>query len=280
VIFSINDKIREKLFEKKTVESTLSIFNNLGEEDKVSVLKLLLLDYAKVIAIELDDIDAIKRSPIFKYPIEYIINLCMCSNGYLTNILKGAFDFYSSGLVSKCIAIESMEAIGVEDLLLEVSRLHILDKISYTFSYDLEDFKLYFLDSVEKNIVNGYSVGLTVEFLKDKLKDLTKFDCKKYESYILECIREYYKWNLFKKEGLSVKPEFPDNYEYLDMIKKAPFYSLIASSIYSDEFLTIILLNYLHYSTLGDKTIENDVNKFFLDNSDKKLQKKLKIKRD
>lgn len=281
MVYSINDKIREKLFKNKSVNDTLSFFNNLSEESKISVLKLLLLDYVKVMAIELEDVNSVKRLPIFKYPIEYTINLCLSSTNYLIDFLQKSFAFYSSELVNKSITIELMEIFGMEDLLFEMSNLYALDKMSYTFSYELEDFKLYFLDSIEKNINCGGDISLTIDFLKYKLKDINEcHDFKKYESYILELVREYYKWNLFKKEGLNIDPKFPDNYEYLDMVKKYPFYSLVSNSIYDDEFLTTILFNYLHYSIFADKTIEKEANKYLIDNSDEQLQKKLKIKRD
>lgn len=280
MVYNINDSIRRQIFENKTVAYSVNYIGDLTENNKESILRLLLSDFFKINVSNLEIMDTRQNLEIFKYTIDDLIITCLNDINFLVQILKGAFEFYNSTLITKSIIIEEMEAHDFDDKLMEISKLHILDKISYTFSYDLEDFKIYFLDYIKKHRTFGEKDSLANEFLTDKMIFLRSIDFEKYKSYLLEFIRQYYKWNLFRKEKLKIVSRFEGDYEYLCRVKNESLESLINHSMNDYDFLLTLLVNYLYYTIFSNNEMAQSAEKYLLKNSDEGLQKKLQLKRD
>jgi len=275
MITSINDQIRNNILNEYSRELTLLNLENLNREQYDTVISLFLLDYYKVnFFMEnfnfLDD---------FKDTKENIIERTLKDEEFLHSIIECSIIFNLLTTTSKITMLEDLENMKQDNILMQISKLHLLDKISYKFDYNLESFKEYYKDFINKN--NKYPRKVDVSyFIATKLIDYKDIRYNEFQKMVLEFIKIYYKWNIFVRDNLPKNSLDKNDYLYLEIIKLNKLDVLIEYIGNNVDFLTSIIDDYLFYTT-GDKQISEEiVNDYFYENVDEETQKKLKLKRD
>ena len=139
MITSINDIMREKI--KNSMNAILLDIELLDEVEKDQILSLMLCDYYKILFIEGINTDNFKLIYGVNKYIEQIKDTYIDDKKLLCTLVKSSVIFNSTSMISKIIIMEQLEAYNQDINLSKICKLHILDKISYSFNYDLEYFK-------------------------------------------------------------------------------------------------------------------------------------------
>lgn len=279
--YSINDKIREYILGDKKLNIIFKKINNLDNKTKEYVLRLLLSDYFKINYINYINTGISNKLSIFNNTIEHNLNMCMQNNSFLLLVLSDANCFFTNSLLNKIMIIEKMDKRNLDQKLTYINKFHFLDKFSYKFSYDLEDLKKYYIDSInsENDPLSEHNTTSTI--ILNKITKLEYRNTDMYEEYIMEFIREYCKWNFYRKNNLKIKPKFEDNYNYLDNIYNCSIDALLYFASKDHKFLFTLISNYLYYTSLPNTNEKELVDKYFKEHASTEVQKKLnKIKRD
>lgn len=277
MLSSINDKVRNYIFKDTNFLIALKKIMCLDTRESEYVLRLLLSDYYKVCYTDnLIDGDS-SGLHIFNYPIEHNISTCIKNRDFLCLILNIARSFYKEPLIIKTKIMDEMRKTEIDRKLAYINKFHLLDKISYEFSYNLNDLQEYYIDSIKSSIKNHY---LTSEIISNKIIKLEYKNTDMYEEYIVEFIREYYKWNFFRKNFSKKDPKFNHDYDYLNKVRDCSIDILLYDASKKSEFLFTLVSDYLYYTSLSNSKEKEIVDKFFIENTSKELQKKLNIKRD
>jgi len=274
MITSINDEIRNKF--NKSIFSIIFRIEKLDDETKNQLIRLFLADFYKIKlfeSLETNDYDFINK---FRKPIDDLVDECLFDQELLYNVIECSFIFNNIPSLSKITIMETIESTKQDYIIFNISKLHILDKITYSFRYDLEYFKGYYIDYKNKNENSSYVSTL----LADRLLEYKKKNNNEFSKFILEFIKLYYKWNIFVKENIGIENLNKEDIIYLDMIKFSDIDALIKYIGEDINFLITIIDNYLYYSTTEKFISEDIVNEYFYNNVDEDTRKKLKLKRD
>ena len=113
------------------------------------------------------------------------------------------------------------------------------------------------------------------EFIAKKLIELNKQDHNKYKNFVLNFIKEYYKWTIFVCNNLNKNSLYTEDYIYLSLINLNELDTIIDYSLDNINFLKTIIDGYLFYSTSDKEISESIVEKYYKGNVDIKLQDKL-----
>lgn len=279
MVSSVNDKIRKNIINETSIPITLFNIEQLDIDESREVIKLFISDYYKINFFENILHGESDSLNIFNKPIESLVDDCLKNREFLIEIMESAAIFNSLDAIAKIIIMEQLESYGKDDILIKISKLHVFDKIAYNFSYDLESFKYYYNDYKNNSTKVEKNTNVSI-FIANKIIEYKKENYNKYKKFILEFVKEYYKWNIFIKENGDKNSLYNEDYLYLEIIKFNSIENLI-NYIESDfNFLVTLIENYLYYST-GDKDISKPiVNEYYYNNVDKEIQKKLQTKRD
>ncbi len=273
MIYSINDKFREEIYEKNTRESIIDYLLKQTENKKEYILGLMISDWYKVNYVLQEE----RILSFLNNGTRNIIDLCLNNHYFISVIYDEAKAFYNSPLIKKIIVINNTSGTTEEKKLYEIFKFHILDKISYSFSHDLDDFNEYYLDFNEKN-KDYTNKDFIFELITTEMQHLFKLNISKYIENIIVFMQEYYKWNFYKKERLNDKPLFPNDYDFLKLIETLPFNNLVDVSIHNSDFLFTMIKDYLVYRNFTDEEENDRANNFLMENTSNEFQKKLKIK--
>ena len=147
MVTSINDKIRKNIINEYSKELTMLNLERLDSCTYDEVISLFLLDYYKINFFMgnfdfLDDFNDTK---------ENVIERTLKDEEFLSSIIESSIVFNELCVTSKITLLEELENMGQDDVLMQISKLHLLDKISYSFDYNLDSFKEYYNDYKNKN---------------------------------------------------------------------------------------------------------------------------------
>lgn len=268
MIKNINDIYRNKISSYNSISSVLLYLSKLKEKELEYVLGILLADLYKISVythpfennenifkfFEIYDAQTIKReSSQFNYLLEAAISATMF--------------FDDLNLINKVLLMEDIK--DKDSLLSSLHELHILDKITYSFIYDLSFFIDLYKDFIDKEKKSG---KLIIDFLITKFDDLKVINYDKYRKFILEFIKIYYKKGIYSR----INSKDNKNFSYLKEIEEKPLKYLYNRVEKDDIFLSSILKNYLNYNIINEE-IKNNIDNCFNNNSDKEIVKKLKF---
>lgn len=275
MICSINDKVREEIF-KLDINDIDSYFDNLTEEKRDFVFRILLSDLCKMDFYEEFFHDRENDCLIFRHTPEELIKMFKQDKELLSLLVNTSVVFHKSDMLQKIMIMDQIEFTNKDKYFSEINKFHFLDKISYEFEYNLEAFKIYYLDYLKVNMNVISNQDTVSQYIAMKILDLKNTDCNKYRKFILEFIKVYYKWNLFQKDHELKEPRTKEDYDYLGVVQKSSMKKILNDLDNDYKFLATIIRNYLYFSTVGAKEKENEVETYFIENTDLKVQKKLK----
>lgn len=275
MVETLNDKIREKIINLDSKELTLINLNSLTTEEYNQVICLFLLDYYKI-NFFMEQFDFVND---FDDEIENIIERTYTDEDFLISILTSSIIFKELCILSKMTLFEELESKGQDDNLMKISKLHLLDKISYKFDYSLESFKEYYRDFESKYKRTPRKTDVSM-FIATKLIEYKDIRYNEFQKMVLEFIKVYYKWNIFVKDNCPPNSLDDEDYSYLELIKKNQIVPLIEYIGKNVDFLTALIDSYLFYNVGDKKTSEEIVEEYFYRTVDEEIQKKLKLKRD
>lgn len=275
MVTSINDEIRKNIINKYSKELTILNLEKLDSDTYDEVISLFLLDYFKINFFMgnfefLDDFSDTK---------ENIIERTLKDEEFLISIIESSIIFNELCITSKITLLEELSDMGQDDNLMQISKLHVLDKISYNFDYNLESFKEYYNDYKNKNKRHPRKTDVSY-FIATKLINYKDIRYNEFQKMILEFLKVYYKLNIFVRDNCPKKSLEKQDYFYLEMIRLNKLGILIEYIGENVDFLTSIIDSYLFFTT-GDKEISEEiVDEYFYKTVDEDTQKKLKLKRD
>lgn len=275
MVTSINDEIRKNIINKYSKELTILNLEKLDSDTYDEVISLFLLDYFKINFFmgNFDFLDDFNDSK------ENVIERTLNDEEFLTSILSSSIIFNLLCITSKITMLEELENMGQDDALMKISKLHVLDKICYSFDYNLESFKEYYTDFKNKNERHPRKTDVSY-FIATKLTNYKDIRYNEFQKMVLEFLKVYYKLNIFVRDNCPKKSLEKEDYFYLEMIRLNKLGVLIEYIGENINFLTSIIDSYLFFTT-GDKEISEEiVDEYFYKTIDEETQKKLKLKRD
>lgn len=275
MVTSINDKIRDSVIDIDSKETTMINLEDLSSETYDEVMTLFLLDYYKINFFTgnvdfLDDFNDTK---------ENIIERTYTDHDFLINLITSSIIFKEMCILSKITLLEELESKGQDRGLIQISKLHLFDKIVYKFTYSLESFKEYYFDF--KNKHNRTPGKMEVSFfIANKLIEYKDIRYDEFQKMVLEFIKVYYKWNIFVRDNCPSKSLDDQDFSYLEQIKNNKLGPLIENIGKNVDFLNSLIDSYLFYNVGDKKVSEEIVDEYFYKTVEEETQKKLKLKRD
>lgn len=273
MISSINDIYRNEIYDKNNNNSILFYLSNLNNKQRDYVIKLILSDWYKCNYI----MDGKYFLGILNNGIDNMIDLCIKNDSFILSIYKKSKNFHASPLIFKIYVMEKLGEDSLDKTLCDINMFHILDKISYSFSYNYDDINKYYIDYREGKQNNREFI---YEYITNKIKDLSTININKYTECILKFMSEYYKWNFYKKCALNRESHIKNQKEYLQIIKDYSIHTLVYLSITDDEFLKVIIKDYLYNENFNNENEKREAKQFLIRNTSEEFQKKLKIIKD
>ena len=275
MVTSINDKIRKNIINEYSKELTSLNLERLNGEQYDEVISLFLLDYYKINFFMgnfnfLDNLNDTK---------ENIIDRTLKDENFLFSIIESSIIFNELSVTSKITMLEELKDMGQDDVLMQISKLHILDKISYNFDYSLKSFKEYYNDYKNKNKKHPRKTDVSY-FIATKLVNYKDIRYNEFQKMVLEFIKVYYKLNIFVRDNCPKKSLEKQDYFYLEMIRLNKLGILIEYIGENIDFLTSIIDSYLFFTTGSTEISQEIVDEYFYKTIDEETQKKLKLKRD
>ena len=275
MVTSINDKIRKNIINQYSKELTMLNLERLSSDVYDEVISLFLLDYYRV-NFFMDNFDVLDD---FDDSKDNIIKRTLKDENFLSSIIESSIIFNELCISSKISLLEELSDMGQDDNLMQISKLHVLDKISYSFDYNLESFKEYYNDYKTKNKKHPRKTDISY-FIATKLSNYKDIRYNEFQKMVLEFLKIYYKWNIFVRDNCPKNSLEKEDYFYLEMIRLNKLSILIEYIGENIDFLTSIIDSYLFYTTASKEISKEIVEDYFYKTADEETQKKLKLKRD
>ncbi len=272
---SINDKIRENIINMNSKELTMLNLERLNSDTYDEVISLFLLDHYKI-NFFLENFDYLDD---FNDTKDNIIERTLKDEEFLSSIIESSIIFNKLCVTSKITMLEELQNMGQDETLMQISKLHLLDKISYSFDYNLESFKEYYNDYKNKNKKQPRKVDVSY-FIATKLINYKDIRYNEFQKMVLEFLKVYYKWNIFVRDNCPKSSLEKQDYFYLEMIRLNKIGILTEYIGENVDFLTSIIDSYLFYITTSKEISKEIVDDYFYKTVDQDTQKKLKLKRD
>lgn len=268
---SINDFIRKELLSNYTMTTTLVKLEQLNIKDNEEIIRLLISDYYKIEFFESIN----KNNFTFEDSVDELINNFILNEDFLYNVVEKSKIYNKLTNISKIIIMEEIEKAKKDLMFIDLSKSHVLDKLSYKFIYNLECFKEYYKDYKTK-IGNEEQTTDASIFIANKLIYYKKENYNKYKKFILEFIRIYFKWIIYVKNNFDKTYLYNEDHLYIEIIKHNSIDDLINYTEINYSFLVTIIENYLYYSTVQKDISGSIVEDYYINNVDSNIQKKLK----
>lgn len=267
MVTNLNDVIRDKMSKDNFFEIVI-YFDSLEKEQQINVLRLMLLDYYKLNC---------NNISMTQLDLDDFIYSCFDDMSLIYNLILHTKAFNEMDYISKCILMETMEDLDMDDDLFKISNLHLLDKLTYKIVDDIECYKDYYKDYITKNENSLYRRNNITNVLALRILDLKKFDSVKYKKYILEFIKTYYKWKLFIKNHDGEYLLNDIDFVYLNKIENTDI-DILLGELYKDiAFLSMILGEFLHYKTSVTEIKEEVVDSYLKEAVNENVKQKLHI---
>ena len=273
MIKTLNDIYRDKLGTFENDSDAFHYIAKLDDKEIIYVLKLLAIDLYKMLSFTDNNLyNNQKISDIYENYVGYILYQLMHSKEILSAAIAASKEFNGLDLISKSCMLDFIEQGNKDLFLINVTKAHLLDKMVYKFSYELDYFKEFY-KSFTANHKTIEDIKYSLAFFVSKLNDLKVLNDQKYFGFIREFLRTYYKFELFnqnrKDKPRVIRPS------YLKYIENNPMSSLLNRADNDLDFLFAIIHKYLEFYKLKDNTRDN-IDEYYYFNTDKEIQKKLK----
>ena len=174
--------------------------------------------------------------------------------------------------------METLENCNQDDNIRLIYKMHDLDKLTYQIIDDIDSYKEYYKNYLDYNKDKPNRMETIGEFITYRILELINVNHKKYQRYILEFIKVYYKWKKFIKmhDGEHLLNDF--DFEYLTIIENESLDTLLNETKINFKFLFTLVTEYLHYTTEKMEIKEEIIDDYFIKESSKELKEKLKSK--
>lgn len=263
MIQNINDVYRHNI--SANIKSIDKYLSSLNDKELNYVLDLMIIDlykvlfYSRLYQDSRDTLDLIEERPdLMKRAIKFDRNI-------LKSLIYGSTCFKEMDLINRAILMEELESKNKHKILEKINKAHLLDKMIYSFKYDLS----YFSD-LYQDYINKYSeYDLVIDYIIDNLNNLNIINYEKYLKFVLEFIKSYYKYSIY---NISIGKKS----RYLKFIEDSSLKELYEKSVSDYNFLYTILKTHLENSISREEEQEK-IDNYFYSNSDKEMQKKLKF---
>lgn len=267
MVTNFNDTIRNKICNTYIIDY-INEFESLEYKEQEIVLKLILMDYYKINCYFYD-----QKSYLFQYDMDEVIDFCFNNINMVYKLIIYVKTFNQMDYISKCLLIEEMDKLNKDSELLSISKLYLLDKLTYQIIDDLDCYKEYYNNYIDVHSDIPNRRDFASDFISYRVMDLKSIDLIKYKKYILEFIKVYYKWKNFIKEHDGEYLINDEDFIYLDKIKNNDIDSLFKELESNFEFLNTLVSEYLYYKTSKLEIKEEIVDNYL----DDKIKNKLKI---
>lgn len=265
MVHNINDVIRNEIYNKSLLDFIID-YDTLSNKEKQNILSILLLDNYKI-AIN-HDRDKIN---FFKINIESILDLCEEDKDLLINMLRAGKTFYSLDTFSKCLLFEIISK--HDSGLIDISKFHILDKLTYATINDVEHYKKYYIEFMEKHKNKDASI---IELFIYKIINLKYEDEIKYKEMLLEFMQIYYKWKTYMKENNGeFLLEVYDNV-YLDILNNNNINDIFEFLETNINFLEVLVDDFFFYTTTELEIEDSVVDEYYESNTSEQVKQKFK----
>lgn len=271
MLSNLNDVYRKKIYSKDFIE-LFDYFNSMDIDSQEVLLRFILMDNYKINCFNNNKIKINNNS------IDSILMSCLDNAKIFKELLKQSKGFYEMDYFSKSLLLEDMENRGLDSEIIQISKNHILDKLTYKILDELNLYKDYYKDFMVKNKNNEFGQNLLIDYLSLRVLDLKDKDNKKYKEFLFEFIKVYYKWRKFINDHEGEYLLNGVDYIYMDKIEKLNIDELFNDIEMDYDFLNIILGDYLHYKTQDIEVSEELVDDYLEETCDEKIKTKLKIK--
>lgn len=266
MIKNINDKFREYVA-SNIDSSAFDLFSKMNFVQLDHSISIMLSDYYKIYFMEIIPYSK-EKLELFNKSIYSIKRECLYNPATFFDLVYATLFFNNIDLITKSIVMDELNKKSKNSYLSEINPLHTLDMISYTFNYDLDSFKEYYIDAYNKVDIDKEQEEKLNHFFVSKLKKLKVNDLTEYKKFILEFLKYYYKYGIYEKNIED---------RYIKLIKNFPMPVIFKRLDRDDIFLTTIINSYLKKSTTETNKLKEEVNNFFYNNTDVEIQKKLKM---
>ena len=253
---NLNDVYRERIIHNEDLDQ-------LNDWELLYLFDIIIGDMYKLFVFQ----EKKNQASIIEQKYNLIKKKLLSSESLLKKAIRSTHIFYDMELINKSILMEDLSENGGANFLLSKNRLNLLDQISYSFRYDLGYFVDVYIDFLEKNPNEN---RLIVDYIADGINELKIINYEKYEKFILEFFRCYYKCSLSNKD-LSTA--------FINSLQIKSLREMYDEVSKDNGLLTMILQNYLEYETSNnEEKIKIDSN--FTNNSSEVMVKKLKFKKE
>ncbi len=265
------EEFREDFVNKKSVIEIVMFLDSLNDKDRDFILRFMISDYYK-----LNIYNNIYNNTEY-FSFDELIDSFLDNAEILKEIIISTKYYSSLDFISKSIIIEEIEKYGKNEFIESISTTYKIEQSVYKFNYDIESFKEYYIDYLNKNEKELEKRSTASTFITQKILELKNIDKNKYINYMLEMLAVYYKWKLFIKDHDGTKLLFSNDLKYIEDIKNKSIDEIFIDLNSNYDFLHTIVGEYLHYATQNTKLDEVIVDKYLKCNSSESFQKKLKI---
>ena len=264
MIKNINDIYREKINSKSNYKEIFDYLFNLNNNEFNYVIDIMLSDLYKL-ALYTYPIDNNEGIMNFfeKHDVRYIKNKSLTIEDLLKDAVDATIYFNDMTLINKIILFEEIGEQSKDEFLTKINKFSVLDKIVYSFRYDLDLFKEIYVDYITKEKNDGKIVR---DFLYYRLLDLQIINDVKFNKLCLEFLRTYYKHKLYLNQ---------EN-EYMSFIKSNSISNILKRFSTYPKYMMEILKNYLDYQLISEEE-KQKIDEYFNQNKNEQVQKKLKF---
>ena len=268
MLYNINDVLRNEIYNKSLLDFIVE-FDTLSYKEKYNILSILLLDNYKI---------AINHNPdktnFFKKNIDEMLDSCEEDPELLVNMLRTGKVFYSLDTFSKCLLFEIISK--HDSSLIAISKLHIIDKLTYATVNDTEHFKKYYTEFNKKHKNKEDSI---IEMFIYKILNLKYEDESKYKEMLLEFMQVYYKWKTYMKEndGEFLLEVYDNN--YLDVLNNYDINDIFELLETNIHFLEVLVEDFFFYTTTELEIEDSVVDEYYESNTCEQIKQKFKTKK-
>ncbi len=265
------EEFRENFLNKKNVIEIVMFLDSLDDKDRDFILRFMISDYYK-----LNIYNSIYNNTEY-FSFDELINNFLDNAEMLKELIINTKYYSSLDFISKSIIIEEIEKYGKKEFIESISTTYKIEQSVYKFNYDIESFKEYYIDYLNKNEKELKKRSIASIFITQKILELRDIDKNKYINYMIKMLTVYYKWKLFIRDHDGKKLLFSTDLEYIENIKNKSIDEIFIDLNSNYDFLHTIVGEYLHYTTENMRIDEVIVDKYLKSNSSEAFQKKLKI---
>lgn len=276
MITNFNDLLRNRVTEEFNSDiklQTLGIvdfFYSLSEENQTNLLRLALADFYKISYYSNN-----RPHSLFNLKTEDIIDYCIVDVGSTIDVLKSIKTFNDMDYISKSLILETLEISNQDNIITSIYKFHNLDKLTYQIIDDIELYKEYYKNYLDANKENPNRIKTISDYISYRIIELKKIDYNKYQKYVLEFIKVYYKWKNFIKNHDGEYLLNSCDFKYIDIIENLSLEQLLEKVESSFSLLFTLVSEYLHYTTSKLEIKEEIVDNYFINETDNKIKEKL-----